>query len=124
LVLDSDAITEYMLGSQDVGELIAARADDGMTVLVPLLCLIEAYHRADQETVHMLGVLQGVEHVRVIEAEQSDAPFIGGWENLVGSAHLAHAATTAVAGNVVPLLTSQRDLVMKVLPKGWPIYDL
>jgi len=36
----------------------------------------------------------------------------------------AHAAIEAAAHPVVPLMTSQRDLVSRFLPKEWPIIDV
>jgi hypothetical protein len=48
---------------------------------------------------------------------------LGGWARTLGLA-TAHAAIEAAAHAVVPLITSQRDLVTRFLPKQWPIIDV
>lgn len=124
LVLDADAVTAYTHGEVQVGELISHHADRNEEVLVPLLCLAEAYRRATAATAMVLDILQSLANVTVVAPEQGDAPYLGGWTNLVGSMDLAHATLTASGGQVVPLLTSRRDAVTKVLSKEWPIIDL
>jgi hypothetical protein len=124
LVLDTNAVLAYASGSLDVGWLISEAADAEDFVIVPALCLAEAYRRADSEAWHYLDVLSNLDATIVTPVEPDDPPFFGGHARKLGSKHLAHAVIEAAAHPVTPILTSQRDRVAQILAKEWPIYDL
>jgi hypothetical protein len=124
LVLDTDAVLAYAHGSFDVGGRISRAADAGDFVIVPALCLAEAYRRADSDTWHYLDVLSNLEATVVIPVEPDDPPFLGGHARALGSMHLAHAVIEAAAHPITPILTAERDRVGQILAKDWPIFDL
>jgi hypothetical protein len=124
LVLDTDAVLAYASGSLHVGERISRAADAEDFVLVPALCLAEAYRRADGDSPHYLHVLANLEATVVTPVEPDDAPVLGSHARVLGSKHLAHAVIEAATYAITPILTSRRDLVTEVLPKEWPIIDV
>jgi hypothetical protein len=124
LVLDTDAVLAYARGSFEVGRRISEAADAEDFVIVPALCLAEAYRRADSDTWHYLDVLSNLDATVVGPVEQDDPPILGGYARKLGSKHLAHAVMEAAAHPVTPIMTSQRERVIQVLAKEWPIYDL
>lgn len=124
LVLDTDSVLAYASGSLDVGERISRAADAQDFVLVPALCLAEAYRRADSGTWQYLDILSNLDATVVTPVEPDDALFLGGHARKLGSKHLAHAVLEAAAHAVTPIMTSQRERVTQILPKEWPIIDL
>ncbi len=122
LVLDADAVLAYAQGDAGVGDWIARRADTGESVLVPVLCLAEAYRQAPQDHV-MLDLIQSLDNVVVTSAERDMAAVMGGFSRSLGRMDLAQVVITA-AEHTVQILTSQRGLVTKFLPEEWPIIDL
>jgi hypothetical protein len=124
LVLDTDAMLAYARGSLVVGAAIAKTTATARHVLVPVLCLAEAYRRATSEEWDYLELLWTVPGVEVSRVEPGDAQFLGGHARTLGSKHLAHAVIEAAAHPVTPIMTSQRERVTQVLAKEWPIIDL
>lgn len=124
LVLDADAVLACARGSFDVGERICAAADVGDFVLVPALCLAEAYRRADRDAWHYLDVLSNLDATVVTPVEPDDPPVLAGHARILGSEHLAHAVIEATAHAVIPIMTAQRERVTQILAKEWPIIDL
>lgn len=124
LVLDSDAVLAYANGSFDVGERIVEAADAGDFVIVPALCLADAYRRAESHAWRYLAVLSGLDTTVVTPLKPDDAVFLGGHARTLGSTHLAHAVLEAVTHAVTPIMTSQRERVAQVLATQWPIVDL
>ena len=124
LILDTDAVLAYASGSFAVGERISRAADAADFVVVPVLCLAEAYRRADSEAWHYLDVLADLDATVVTPIEPDDAPFLGGHSRKLGSKHLAHAVLEAATYPMTPIMTAQRDRVTQILPKEWPIIDL
>jgi hypothetical protein len=124
LVLDTDAVLAYARGSFEVGEHISRAADAEDFVIVPALCLAEAYRRAGGDAWHYLDVLSDLDATVVTAVEPDAALFLGGHAHQLGSKHLAHAVLEAVAHAVTPIMTAQRERVTRVLAKEWPIIDL
>jgi hypothetical protein len=124
LVLDTDAVLACAHGSLDVGQRISRAADAEDFVIVPALCLAEAYRRAGSDTWHNLDVLSNLDATTVTPVEPDDPPFLGGHARTLGSTHLAHAVIEAAAHPITPILTAQRERVAQILAKGWPIIDL
>lgn len=124
LVLDTDAVMTYARGSLDLGERISTAADEEELVIVPALCLAEAYRRAAGDAWHYLDVLSTLGHVVVAPVEPDDCPFLGGYARKVGSKHLAQAVLEAASRPITPLMTSRREEVTQILPHEWPIIDL
>ncbi|WP_203932133.1 hypothetical protein [Virgisporangium ochraceum] len=54
LVLDTSAIVAFTQGSVDVGEPIAEVRDSGGTILVPVVCVVEAARTVDAAMLHLL----------------------------------------------------------------------
>lgn len=123
LILDTSAVLAYTLGISDVGDRIARRADVGETVLVPVLCLAEAYGRVSSDEAGMLDVIRHIPNVRVTSVEPDMAPFLGGLTKKLGRVDVAQVVITA-SEHQVRVMTSERDLITQILPKEWPIIDL
>lgn len=124
LVLDTDAALAYAHGSFSVGSRISEAADAGDVVIVPALCLAEAYRRAESDAWHYLDVLSNLDGVAVTRVEPDDPPTLGGYARILGSKHLAHAVIEAASHPVTPILTSRPERVSQILAKGWPIFEL
>ncbi|MGH3716330.1 MAG: hypothetical protein ACRDT4_23150 [Micromonosporaceae bacterium] len=113
----------YAHGALRVGLTVARTADSNRSVLVPVLCLAEAYRQAPGQA-DLLDVFQGLGHVHVTPVEQDMAPFLGGFSNTLGRMDLANLVVTASEYAVVPIMTSERKLITQILPSEWPIIDL
>lgn len=124
LVLDTDAILAYAKGSGEVGKRIFEAADAEDFVVVPALCLAEAYRRAESGERRYLDVLSNLDAVVVTPVEPNDALLLGGHARMLGSTHLAHAVLEATARGVTPIMTSQRERITQILASTWPIVDL
>jgi hypothetical protein len=124
LVLDADAVLGYAQGSFLVGSTISRVTDQGKSVIVPVLCLAEAYRRATADEWPLLDVLGQLPGVVVMPVNPGDARFLGGRGRALGSTHLAHAVLQAATYAVVAIMTAQRDRVTEILAKEWPIIDL
>jgi hypothetical protein len=124
LVLDADAVAAYAHGSPRVGREISRVVDDEGDVIVPALCLAEAYRTGNGEKAAYLELLVSLPRVTVIGVEEADCWTIGGWARKIGSLHLAHAVVETAARPVTTLLTAHRDKVTEHLPEEWPIIDL
>jgi hypothetical protein len=121
-VLDTDAVLGY---GRDlvVGSAIAAAGLDRQ-IAVPVLCLAAGYRSASaEEGIHLLDALANQPAVTVTPVHPDDAPILGGWAGILGSFDLAHAVLEA-ATHHVPLVTSQRKAVTRILPAEWPIIDI
>jgi hypothetical protein len=124
LVLDADAVSAYARGSMDVSGHIFDVADVNGEVIVPALCLAEAYRTAEGTEHDYLALLQAHPHVVVVPVEEPDCWVIGSFAKRIGSLHLAQATAETGTRPLVPLLTAHRDKVTEHLPKQWPIIDL
>ncbi len=124
LVLDADAVVAYAGGSLEIGERICDAADEEDFILVPALCLTEAYRRTDSNAWHYLDVLSSVDATVVTPIRAVDAAILGGLARRLGSEQLAHAVLEAATHPITPIMTSQRDRVTQILAKGWPIIDI
>lgn len=124
LVLDTDAVLAYTHGSLRVGSRVAQVTNEARNVLIPVLCMAEAYRRATSDEWDYLELLWTVPGVVVTQVKPGDAQVLGGHARKLGSKHLAHAVIEAAAYPVTPIMTSQRERVTQILPKEWPIIDL
>ncbi len=120
VVLDTAALLAYANGDERVGEQVAMVADYGRVALIPATCLASAYRDVVNDGWNLLDLLVNHEHTLVSPLEGDDCPVLGGWARTLGL-DTAHAAIEAAAHPVVPLMTSQRDLLSQFLPKEWPI---
>lgn len=123
-VLDTSAMLAYARGSRVVGEELALAADDSLDVLLPALCLAEAYRQINDDGWHYLDVLATLPNVVVAPVEHGHCAVMGGWARVVGGMDLAQAAIETAANPIVPLVTAHRELLTRILPKEWPIIDL
>jgi hypothetical protein len=123
LVLDTSAALAYTKGLLAPGWQIARASAHSLTVLLPALCLAEAYRRVEDDGWNLLSVLEDLPHVEVAPVERGLCLFLGGWSRTLGAMDLAHAAIEAAGRPMVPFMTAHRDEVSKVLPREWPILD-
>ena len=122
-VLDTSAILAYG-SSLELGAIIADRDIHEESVAVPLLCLAECYRTTQPgEALDLLDVLASQPAVTITTVNPEDAPVLGGWASVLGSFDLAHAAMEAGTYHV-PLITSRREIVTRILSPEWPIIDL
>lgn len=78
LVLETSALLAYAGGVTKVGARIRDAADDTEHVVVPALCLAEAYRRTDSDGWHMLDVLVVHPNVIVAPVERDMCGVLGG----------------------------------------------
>jgi hypothetical protein len=123
LVLDTTAALAYTEGSLMVGQRIAEASTAGQSVVLPALCLAEAYRRVRLDGVDLLDLLAELPPIEVTPVERDLCPFLGGWSRTLGTMDLAHAALEAAAWPLVPFMTTHREAVAKVLAREWPIID-
>ncbi|TDC42624.1 hypothetical protein [Micromonospora sp. KC213] len=123
LVLDTACLLAYSGGTEAVGEQIAQVADRRQAVIVPALCLAEAYRRVTTDGWRLLDILGDLDQVIVTPVEHDMCMFLGGWSRTLGSMDLAQAALEATRATT-PIMTDRRELLGEVLPKEWPVIDL
>ena len=123
LILDTAAVQAYSRGTNDVGEFLADAADNDLSVLIPATCLAVAYQQASDDEWGYIDILAGLPQVVVAPLTENFCAVLGDWARTLGL-DLAHATIEAVTRPVVPLMTSQRDLVTRFLPAQWPIIDV
>ncbi|GHJ14370.1 MULTISPECIES: hypothetical protein [unclassified Micromonospora] len=123
LVLDTACLLAYSEGAETVGEQIVQVADRGQSVLVPALCLAEAYRRVTTDGWRLLDILGDLDQVVVAPVAHDMCMFLGGWSRTLGSMDLAQTALEA-ARATTPIMTDRRELLGEVLPKEWPVIDL
>lgn len=124
MILDADAILAYTKHTSQVAKKISLVADDQLRVMLPALCLAEAYRRVDGDGWYYLEVLTNhpVTVVGPVDAEL--CPILGGWSRTLGRLDLAHAALEAAAHPSADLMTSERALVTTMLPNERQIVDV
>ncbi len=122
-VLDTTAVLAYLRGTGGIGSMLSCAADKGEQVVLPALCLADAYRRADTEAALMLDVMRDLPQILVTSVEQGDCAVLGGWTGVVGRIDLAHAMIESASAHV-PLVTADRELAVLILPKEWPIIDV
>lgn len=122
-VMDTTAVLNY--GEHlALGQLLAGLAADEESLIVPVLCLAEAYRTAGgDERIHLLDVLGAQPTVRITPVNNDDGPILGGWSGVLGSFDLAHAVLET-ATHHVPLITSRRKEVVRILPEEWPVMEI
>ncbi|WBB74891.1 hypothetical protein O7602_04940 [Micromonospora sp. WMMD1128] len=123
LVLDTACLLAYSEGAEAVGGQLAKVADRGQSVIVPALCLAEAYRRVSTDGWCLLDILGDLGQVVVAPVAHDMCMFLGGWSRTLDSMDLAQTALEA-ARATTPIMTDRRELIGEVLPKEWPIIDL
>jgi hypothetical protein len=123
IVLDTAALLAYASGDLKVGEIVALLADRGETVVIPAACLATAYRDVDAKGSTILDLLANLEHALVAPLTRKHCAVAGGWSRILGL-DTAHAAIEAASNPVTPLMTEHRSLVIRFLPKAWPIVDV
>ena len=123
IVLDTAALLAYASGDLKVGEIVALLADRGETVVIPAACLATAYRDVDDEGSNLLDLMASLEHAVVAPLSREHCAVAGGWSRILGL-DTAHAAIEAASNPVTPLMTEHRSLVIRFLPKAWPIVDV
>lgn len=123
VVLDTAALLAYASGSSRVGAVLVEIADRGESVLIPATCLAAAYRDVSNNGSDLLDVIAVLDHVVVAPLERGHCAVLGGWARTLGL-DTAQVAVEAATHGVVPVLTNQRDLLIKFLPSEWPMLDI
>jgi hypothetical protein len=123
VVLDTAALLAYAKGSIRVGQHLAVVADKGEAVLIPATCLASAYRDVAGTGWDLLDLIANLDHAVVSPLERDHCAVLGAWARVLGL-DTAQATIEAATHAIVPLMTSQRDLVTQFLPKEWPIIDV
>jgi hypothetical protein len=123
LVIDTAALLAYSEANTRVGEVVAAVADRGETIVIPSTCLATAYERVPSPGENLLDVMATLPHALVAPLEWDHCAVVGGWARTLGL-DTAHAAVEAATHGVVPIMTGQRVLLRQILPSDWPIIDI
>lgn len=124
LVIETSAVLRYADGSIAVGDRISRAADDAEDVVIPALCLAEAYRQANSDGWHLLDVLAAHRHVVVAPVERDMCSVLGGWTRTLQAMDVAQAIMEAASRPLVPIMTDKPALVTQFLPAEWPIIEL
>lgn len=124
LVLETSAVVAYAEGNFEVGMKIAETTDRGLEIIVPAVCLAEAYQRTSAENSAYLDLLTDLDSVSVAPVERDMCSVLGGWTRILKAMGVAQAAMEAAGRPVVPIMTDQGHLVHQILPREWPIIEL
>jgi hypothetical protein len=124
IVLETSAVLGYADGVITVGARIRKAADEARSVVVPALCLAEAYRQTDGDGWHLLDVLATHPHVVVAPVERDMCGVLGGWTRTLQAMDVAQAIIEAASRPIVPIMTDKRALVTQFLPAEWPIVEL
>ncbi|MDG4788194.1 hypothetical protein O7626_20005 [Micromonospora sp. WMMD1102] len=127
-VLDTGALMAYAQGVEVIGETLVEVADADGSVVVPLVCLLEAYSLLDHAEHDYLQMLRQNPAVRVVSPvlrtdQVDDCAMIGGMARHTGRLGAGHAAYVALV-NSAGVVTSRADQLRQVLGDGWPIVEV
>jgi hypothetical protein len=126
-VFDTGALLAYAARDETVGQILVDAADLGRKVVVPVICLIEAYRTLDHDEHHLLGPLRANRVVDVagvdVTAKGDAAPMIGAMARQTGRLGAAHTVWSAItAGGEV--VTSVAHELTPILGADWPIVEV
>lgn len=124
-ILDTGALLAYARGVEEVGRELVDVADVEGTVVVPLLCLIEAYAQLDQAGHELLRMLRRNPVVRTVPPEidpdvTDDPPLIGEMARPSGRLGAGHAAFLALLHRA-GVITSRPEEIRAVLGDDWTV---
>ena len=126
-VFDTGGLLAYASRDEKVGQVLVDAADLGRRVIIPVICLVEAYRQLDHDEHPLLGPLRANEMVDVAAIDTAwgtdAAPTIGSMARhtgRLGAAHTVWAAITA-GGEVV---TSLAHELTPILGTDWPIVEV
>jgi hypothetical protein len=92
-------------------------------VVIPAACLATAYRDVHAGGSGLLDLIASLEHAVVTPLTRGHCAVAGGWSRILGL-DTAHAAIEAASNPITPLMTQHRSLVVRFLPKAWPIVDV
>ncbi|MEJ3744530.1 hypothetical protein WEI85_14695 [Actinomycetes bacterium KLBMP 9797] len=124
LVLETSAVLGYAEGLPEVGTHIARLAKRAEDVVIPALCLAEAYRRIDSDGWHLLDVLAEHPNVIVTPVERDMCSILGGWTRAIEQMDVAQAAIEAASRPMVPIMTDKAEEVKRFLVEEWPVIEL
>ena len=127
-VLDTGALLAFAHGVDSVGQVLVDTADAEATVMVPLICLIEAYGSLHNHEFELLQALRRnpavVTVVPSIDVDHFDeCPTLGVLARLagrLGAGHAAYVALTQAAG----VITSRADQIHAALGDEWTVIEV
>jgi hypothetical protein len=100
IVLDTTAVIAWCRESLAVGELLAIFAEDKLTALIPLACLVESAHKTRMLKQDRLTLLVNHAATSVVADNPDDWPGIAATRGIVDPADLASAAWLAMGAEV------------------------
>lgn len=122
-VLDTPAVAAFARGSIYMASLVRTLADNGMRMLVPAVCLMEAHATAgDADLVDLLASLANVEVV-VLDADEARAAGRM-WRAEPRKAPAAVHAAWLAAGAVAPVVTDDAGRLAGLLKADHPVYTV
>ncbi|WP_412542930.1 hypothetical protein R8Z50_10750 [Longispora sp. K20-0274] len=126
-VLDTGALIGYVHGTEAVGQILVDAADAAQTVAVPVVCLLEAYGRLDNDEHELLRMLRRnpsvITVVPAIDLDTGDdCPAIGAMTRLTGRLGAAHAAYLGLV-YAAAVVTSHAHEIHAALPK-WKVIEV
>ncbi|GAA1639602.1 hypothetical protein ACFQY4_13455 [Catellatospora bangladeshensis] len=117
-VLDTGALLAYAeRRDPQVAYQLSFCADLGRTMLTSVLCVAEAYQRAEGETADLLDILLELPTVEIAECRLQDGDLVGVIAKRVGRLSLAHSCLLAMAEDV-PLMTRDASAAHEVLEQA------
>ncbi|WP_430781820.1 hypothetical protein [Actinoplanes sp. G11-F43] len=116
----------YSDGVEGIGQMVADTFDTGSEIVIPVVCLLEAYRILDHTEHHRLGPLRANPVIRIADVFDGpgDAPpIIGGLAVTASRLGAAHAIWMAMCGRAA-VVTSQPDQIRSVLGDSWPLVEV
>lgn len=124
LVLETSAVVAYAEGNFSVGMKIAEVADRRLEIILPAVCLAEAYQQTGKNNSSYLDLLAELGNVTVTPVEHDMCSVLGGWTRIMETMGTAQAAMEAAARPVVPIMTNRGEMIHQILAREWPIIGL
>ncbi len=92
LVLETSAVVAYAEGNFSVGMKIAEVADRRLEIILPAVCLAEAYQQTGKNNSNYLDLLAELGNVTVTPVEHDMCNVLGGWTRIMETMGTAQAA--------------------------------
>lgn len=117
-ILDTGALLAYSERSDpQVAYQLSFCADLGRTMLTSVLCVAEAYERAEGEVADLLDILLDLPTVEIAECRPQDGYLVGVIAKRTSRLSLAHSCLLALAEDV-PLMTRDAGAARSVLEEA------
>jgi hypothetical protein len=123
-VLDTSALLAYASAeSAIVPATLAAAAERGMKVIIPVTCVAEAYQSASAEAALMLDLLCALPTTETTALEPGDGVTVGGIAKFAGRLGLAHACLITMSERL-PVMTADTAAALKIVKDEQLVWNI